>query len=1058
MAETLYNILLHTYHPDKALRTQAEQALEQYVNTDLSALAGLLAMVKNREISPDLRKAAAIQVKNKIKPFWDPKDNTFSFPDSHKNVVKSEIVLTILDENDNSIRRLLAESFRKMVEYDYPEKWPGLLPAILSMAQTDNVMRMHNALVLLRQIAKRYAFKPADMRQPLNDLIEASFPSLQGLMTQIISNNSLEAAQVMKVCLKIFWSATHYILPIQVKGVDVNLWFQMIASILQKDLPEASTGLEPLGQPVDKEDRRNWPWWKLKKWAIRITSLFIQRYGNPRYCNDEYVQFAEFFKANTSKQLLSPVLHILQQRNLNGVFCTDEVHRMCLVYVNSCFEMAPTYKIIKPNLDWLLFKVLFGAFEFTEEEMEIFNDDPSEFIRKVADPLEDWIDHRLAAINVLQMAARYREKDVLPKVMAYIQQLLVQYSSDPLNPSNYHGKEAALVAMAALSGVLSENKTYKSQIEPFFVAHVIPEFNSVIPFIRFRAFWLLEFYNDQKWKNKQMFVTILKGCLQGLRDPSIPVQAAAATSMRQMLERPAAHEIIRPILHEVVGEYFRLMEEVDSSAILTVIQTIVQQFGDDLHGIAPAMVTKIVEQFREFSAEAGEDNDEAAFSATECLETVGAIMTAVCDDHPEVLLQLEVPIVPLLYEILTSETQAFEYIENVASLLGFLTYYPEVISQQVYSLAGPLMSCLEVWAFDYMLELATPILNYISKDINMFLSSSYLGVNHLDRLLPLCEKAIVHDNLIGGREAKAASVMLTCLLTTCENQELPQPVVAKILEIILTRIGQDELENHSCEKRVTKDQSTSFRTKLLEAAMACIIYSPEFALQLLKANEPACKLFFNMLFLNLPNMSDLGSQKLIVMCFSCIMSCMPASNLPPVLQGNLLAMLQQMVREIKLIKEEEAKEDEYEDEDDEMGDEDDDEDDDADMDTIKKLGKLDVPDGGFDEDEDCVNVEDESYRDYLNSLTSMGDKAKHMIYQNGELMDGYEDDEDEALEYTGGFENVNIVKYFIKAMQTADAKDNTTMSALRTQLTPEDQQQLQAYIVEASMPDQEPSK
>ena len=822
------------------------------------------------------------------------------------------------------------------------------------------------------------------MRQPLNDLIQASFPSLQGLMTQIINNNTIEAAQVMKVCLKIFWSATHYILPIQVQGVDVNLWFQMIASILQKDLPEASSGLEPVGQPEDKENRRNWPWWKLKKWAIRITSLFIQRYGNPRYCNDEYVQFAEYFKSHTSKQLLGPVMNILQQRSLNNVFCTDEVHRMCLVYLNSCFEMAPTYKVIKPNLDWLLFQVLFGAFPLTDDEVEVFNDDASEFMRKVADPLEDWIDHRLAAINVLQMAARYREKDVLPKVMAHIQSLLAAYAKDPLNPACYRGKEAALVAMGALSGVLSESKAYKVHVEPFFLQHVIPEFKSAVPFVRFRAFWIIEFYNDMKWKNKQMFVTILHGCLQGLRDPAVPVQAAAATSMRQLLERPAAHDIIRPILHEVVAEYFRLMEEVDSSSILTVIQTIVEQFGDDLHGIAPAMVGKIVEQFREYAAEAGEDNDEAAFSATECLETIGSIMTAVADDHTDVLLQLEVSVVPLLHEILTSDTQAFEYIENVASLLGFITYYPEVISQQAYALAGPLLLCLDKWAFDYMLELTTPILNYISKDIVRFMSTAHEGVAHLDRLLIICEKAILNDDMSGAREAKAAVFLLTCLLTTCENQELPQSIVAKIMEMILTRIGKDELENHTCEKRVAKDHSTPTRVKLLEASMSCIIYNPEFALGLLKANDAACKLLFNMIFLNLPNMSDLGSQKLVVMCFSCIMSCMPAASLPPIIQSNLQAMLQQMVREIKMIKEEEAKEEEYEDEDEEMGEDEDEEE--PDMSSIKKNGTLDVPDGGFDEDEDCVNVEDESYRDYLNSLTSIGDKAKHMLFQNGELV------------------------------------------------------------------------
>jgi hypothetical protein len=68
-------------------------------------------------------------------------------------------------------------------------------------------------------------------------------------------------------------------------------------------------------------------------------------------------------------------------------------------------------------------------------------------------------------------------------------------------------------------------------------------------------------------------------------------------------------------------------------------------------------------------------------------------------------------------------------------------------------------------------------------------------------------------------------------------------------------------------------------------------------------------------------------------------------------------------------------------------------------------------------------------------------------------MDGYEDEEDEALDYTGAFENINIVKYFIEAMQVAEQKDGATMGALRTQLTVEDQQQLQEYVAEASMPD-----
>ena len=73
----------------------------------------------------------------------------------------------------------------------------------------------------------------------------------------------------MRICLKIFWSTTVYALS-DVNGVDVNLWFNSLAYILQKPLPESHEGLEPIGQPLHPVDRQQWPWWKLKKWAARI--------------------------------------------------------------------------------------------------------------------------------------------------------------------------------------------------------------------------------------------------------------------------------------------------------------------------------------------------------------------------------------------------------------------------------------------------------------------------------------------------------------------------------------------------------------------------------------------------------------------------------------------------------------------------------------------------------------------------------------------------------------------------------------------------------------------
>lgn len=152
------------------------------------------------------------------------------------------------------------------------DRWPTLVPTLLSNVQNADPSRVYNALLALRKLVKRYEYKAKDDRQPLNDILQLAFPCLQALLQHLINNNSLEAAQVMRLCFKIFHSATVYLLP-QVAAVDVNLWFQMIADILNKRLPEASEGIEPLGQPTDPAERKSWPWWKV----ISLLSFLYHR-------------------------------------------------------------------------------------------------------------------------------------------------------------------------------------------------------------------------------------------------------------------------------------------------------------------------------------------------------------------------------------------------------------------------------------------------------------------------------------------------------------------------------------------------------------------------------------------------------------------------------------------------------------------------------------------------------------------------------------------------------------------------------------------------------------
>lgn len=179
---------------------------------------------------------------------------------------------------------------------------------------------------------------------------------------------------------------------------------------------------------------------------------FIQRYGNPRYCKESDQSFAQYFRSTLAGLLLPSVMTTLSTV-AEGAYVTDEVHRFCLTFLSNCVEMSPTYKILKPNLDFLFFRVIFPILSLNKEELDLFTNDPTEFVRKQSDPMGEWVDPRVAGLNLLQTLARYRQKDTMAKVLAYMQQTLATYEATPFQSRDYASKDAVLVAFGGISKV-----------------------------------------------------------------------------------------------------------------------------------------------------------------------------------------------------------------------------------------------------------------------------------------------------------------------------------------------------------------------------------------------------------------------------------------------------------------------------------------------------------------------------------------------------------------------------------------------------------------------------
>ncbi len=307
-----------------------------------------------------------------------------------------------------------------------------------------------------------------------------------------------------------------------------------------------------------------------------------------------------------------------------------------------------------------------------------------------------------------------------------------------------------------------------------------------------------------------------------------------------------------------------------------------------------------------------------------------------------------------------------------------------------------------------------------------------------------------------GRDMNSASTLLTCLITSAKEGAPGQlhPILPEVLKLVLTKLQSVK--------------SKSVKVRMLEVLLAAIHYDAVATLSALEQIAPgSSSTVFGLVFSHLKDMERDFSMRLIVLAFTALLS-LPGASLPDIVRANVASMFQQVVRELVLIEEEARKPEDEEDEEGDGDDEDDDEEDedmdDADDDfddsdavaaAARRAKALYVPDGGYDEDEDCVNAEDEEYRAALEEMDKE-DRVKKELYRAGggddddEALD--DEDEDEDYTYTSPIENLNMSQMFLTAMTALGQRDPAFVESLRGGLLPEDQARLEQIVHFANNP------
>ncbi|KAL4376405.1 hypothetical protein GQ457_02G042770 [Hibiscus cannabinus] len=768
-----------------AERKAAEQSLNQFQYTPQHLVRVLQIIVdNNRDLA--VRQFASIHFKNFIAKNWAPLDpnEQQKISPSDKDVVRDNI-LVYVTQVPPLLRVQLGECLKTIINSDYPEHWPRLLNWVKHNLQDQQV---YGALFVLRILARKYEFKSEEERTPVHHIVEEIFPHLLNIFSKLvqIDKPSLEVADLIKLICKIFWSSIYLEIPKQLLDPNVfNAWMMLFLNVLERPVPVE-------GQPVDPELRKSWGWWKVKKWTVHILNRLYTRFGDLKLRNPENRAFAQMFQKNYAGKILECHLNLLGSIRVGG-YLPDRVTNLILQFLSSSISKNSMYTLLQPQLDVLLFEIVFPLMCFNDNDQKLWEEDPHEYVRKGYDIIEDLYSPRTASMDFVSELVRKRGKENLQKFIQFIVEIFKRYDAALIEYKPYRQKDGALLAVGALCDKLKQTEPYKSELEHMLMQHVFPEFRSPVGHLRAKAAWVAGQYAHVNFSDQNTFCQALHSVVSGLRDPELPVRVDSVFALRSFVEACRDLNEIRPILPQLLDEIFKLMNEVENEDLVFTLETIVDKFGEEMAPYALGLCQSLAAAFWRCmnTAEADDEADDpGALAAVGCLRAISTILESV-SRLPHLFVQVEPTLLPIMRRMLTTDGQ--EVFEEVLEIVSYMTFFSPTISLDMWSLWPLMIEALADWAIDFFPNILVPLDNYISRGTVHFLNCK--EPNYQQSLWNMIS-SILSDKNLEDSDIEPAPKLIEVVFQNCRGQV--DHWVEPYLTITLDRLRRAEKSRLKC--------------------------------------------------------------------------------------------------------------------------------------------------------------------------------------------------------------------------------------------------------------------
>ena len=668
MAENLFSKSLD---PNLQVRQQAEQAIHQEEEKYTRGATGWINYVGSLCLADN---AAAVYLKNFVNTKWM---NMYA-PD--RLFIKQNIVNWIV-QSSPVIRNQHLETLKTLFKCENVD--------IISLSNLEGLLKTNliPGTFILLEVCRYFQWKPRSERGPLDLILSKIFPTALSICKHKIATFTSEDQLAIKNIVKGFFFTIRFELcPLHMQMLGD--WCQLSAELLFKPLE----GMDP-----------EIPGFKAKKWAAHFLTRLFARYGQKSAAKNQ--EEADFIYINLAPAIVQAYVELISQfvkQNDNFHSChplhpkfilPDKVQHEAIMALQYAIKYKDLWNILKPHLDSIIPNYLIPLLKLSQEDQDLWESDPIEYVHSRLSTWDDAVDVRSSATIFISELCEKRKLMIQP-VFQLIQQLL---------KGSWFDQEVALTLMSALNYVLRRDAEYTATVESFTYDCIIPAMSSQVPMLKAKSFQVFSKFCQAEFKgfdHLQKAFTESCSCLQ----MNLPLSIYAALSISPLLRFPELQKLISPNIPQMMHKLLELTNVIDMDILTDIMEVIVELYPNDIVPYAVELSTSLMASFMRILKNCDVDQDldftsDKIMTAIGMMKTIQSLILSL-ENCPQVVFQIEQIACPVLSYVL--ENDFVDLFEEIFEFIDTVTFTTKSVSPLMWKFFFECFNRLKDTAADYL--------------------------------------------------------------------------------------------------------------------------------------------------------------------------------------------------------------------------------------------------------------------------------------------------------------------------------------------------------------------